>query len=147
MPSRIDVPPRVPPRRNAPATSGAEPSAPHAAPTSAADRLFPTAEGEGERDRDHRADDEADQRAPEDGRGGEAERRPEPHEDPDRVPVPHDHECTFPPAQASSRAITARVNCAARAPSTTRWSNVTLMFPMARTTISPSRTTGRGPMR
>ena len=40
-PSRTAVPPRVPPRRSAPATSGAEPSEPQAAPTSAADRLAP----------------------------------------------------------------------------------------------------------
>ena len=50
-------------------------------------------------------------------------------------------------ATLSSRAITASVNAAARAPSTTRWSNVTLMLPIVRTTISPSRTTARGAMR
>ena len=38
--------------------------------------------------------------------------------------------------------MTSSVNAAARAPSTTRWSNVTLMFATGRTTISPSRTTG-----
>ena len=47
----------------------------------------------------------------------------------------------------SRRAITSSVNAAARAPSTTRWSNVTETLPIRRTTISPSRTTGRGPIR
>ena len=47
----------------------------------------------------------------------------------------------------SRRAITSSVNAVARAPSTTRWSNVTETLPMRRTTISPSRTTGRGPIR
>ena len=79
------------------------------------------------------------------GGRGDAERSAEPDEDPDRVPGPHDLECTSPRPQASSRAITASVNCAARAPSTTRWSKVTLMFPIGRTTTSPSRTTGPRP--
>ncbi len=43
--------------------------------------------------------------------------------------------------------MTSSVNAAARAPSTTRWSNVTETLPMRRTTISSSRTTGRGPIR
>ena len=83
------MPPRVPPRRNAPATSGAEPSAPQAAPTSAADRLFPVTEAETERDGHRGADHEPEQRAPEHGGRGDAERGAEPDEDPDRVPVPH----------------------------------------------------------
>src|SRR5918992_1074347 len=47
----------------------------------------------------------------------------------------------------SSRRMTSSANAAARAPSTTRWSNVTETLPIWRTTISPSRTTGRGPIR
>ena len=43
--------------------------------------------------------------------------------------------------------MTASANSAARAPSTTRWSNVTAIVPVRRTTTSPSRTTGRWPMR
>ena len=46
-----------------------------------------------------------------------------------------------------SRSMTSRQNAAARAPSTTRWSNVNETFPTGRTTISPSRTTGRSAMR
>ena len=45
------------------------------------------------------------------------------------------------------RAITARPNAAARAPSTTRWSKVIASAPVRRTTISPSRTTARGATR
>ena len=52
-----------------------------------------------------------------------------------------------PHARASSRRITASPNSAARAPSTTRWSNVTAIVPVRRTTTSPSRTTGRGATR
>ena len=40
--------------------------------------------------------------------------------------------------------MTASPNSAARAPSTTRWSNVSATSPIGRTTTSPSRTTGRG---
>jgi hypothetical protein len=50
-------------------------------------------------------------------------------------------------ADRCSRSMTSRQNAAARAPSTTRWSNVSEMFPTDLTTISPSRTTGRSPMR
>ena len=51
------------------------------------------------------------------------------------------------PSSDSSRAITARPKSAARLPSITRWSNVTETLPMRRTTISPSRTTGRSAIR
>ena len=40
-----------------------------------------------------------------------------------------------------------RPNAAARAPSTTRWSNVIAIVPCSLTTTSPSRTTARGAMR
>ena len=43
--------------------------------------------------------------------------------------------------------MTASPNAAARAPSTTRWSNVIAIAPCSRTTTSPSRTTARGAMR
>ena len=51
------------------------------------------------------------------------------------------------PAADRSRSMTARPNSAARAPSTTRWSNVTETLPIWRTTTSPSRTTGASAIR
>ena len=64
-----------------------------------------------------------------------------------RRPIHRRRETTRRRRPDSRRAITSSVNAAARAPSTTRWSNVTETLPIWRTTISPSRTTGRGPIR
>src|SRR4029079_4080889 len=51
---------------------------------------------------------------------------------------------SFSPVPCSSRAITASPNSAARAPSTTRWSNVTAIVPTRRAPPPPWRTAGRG---
>ena len=73
---------------------------------------------------------------------------------PDQRPHPRDDRFTGEgpggrpdPSAARSRAMTASPNSAARAPSTTRWSNVTAIVPVRRTTTWPSRTTGRWAMR
>ena len=48
---------------------------------------------------------------------------------------------------ASRRLITSSPNAAARAPSTTRWSNVSATWPTGATVTAPSRTTGRSATR
>ena len=92
----IDVPPRVPPRRNAPRRA-----APSRARRTRRRRrrrppARPTAEDEGERDRDHRADDEADAARAEDGpsRRGRAPARA-PRRSRSVYQSPMHHECTI----------------------------------------------------
>ena len=143
-PSSVAVPPRVPPRLSAPRDERRRPERAAERAGRAAGRLVPLPEDEPDRDG---------------GRGGE--RRAAGERAAQRAGRPRrratcrgrrgSRSCTRPPSgqcrwlrQACSRWITASVNAAARAPSTTRWSKVTLTFPIGRTITSPSRTTGRG---
>ena len=118
------------------ATSGAEPSAPQTAPARPPTRFVPLAEHEADRDRSRGGGDEPDER-----RAGATAvaATPSAAPSPTRIPIVYQVPTTrvyvaglraARPSPASSRAITARANGAARAPSTTRWSKVTLTFPI-----------------
>ena len=127
--SSAAVPPRVPPRRSVPATSGAVPSAPAAAPTPP-----PTASGQRLDDEAERDDDRRLRRREPSGHrrsapvDGDTERGADAGEQADQVR----RHASARSCPTRGGAMTASVNAAARAPSTTRWSKVTLMLPTGR---------------